>query len=443
MELKRRLLDLKSRLDAISWTKNRILAAVLGGTFLLVVLAVVLAPSPQKKDILEVAWPVTTLPAKPELHSPQLSLFGKVETPRVSTMSAAISAHVIDVPASEGAFVKQGDLLIMLDEIDLRLLVQQRQADVTEVHANFESLLLTADENRARLTHEQRLYELAINKSERHKALRKQKSISEESLNSVLSETHRQAIALSNHEKTVADIDNELARAKASIQRAEALHREAVVRLGRTKITAPFDGRITQVTVSPGEHVSQGTLVVEMYDTNDMEVRAQIPSRNLAVIKLAMNDGTAVTGQIDVEGLSLPVTLARLSGAVSRGSSSVEGLFRIDSDYTPELGRAVNLTLTLPTVADTILVPIQSLYGQNQVFVVEDEHLKAVQIERIGERKDDQGHPSVLIRAEQIIPGTLIVTSQLSNAITGLKVEVQPGTEVAELAQLPRGSGSE
>ena len=50
----------------------------------------------------------------------------------------------------------------------------------------------------------------------------------------------------------------------------------------------------------------------------------------------------------------------------------------------------------------------------------------------MGERQESDGQFSVLVRSERLRDGGLIMTSQLSNAISGLRVEVNnPAPELA------------
>ena len=403
-------------------TKNGILGSLVVVTGLLLTIVIVFKPIPEKKEVQETVWPVTAMPALPQQHSPELSLYGRVESPRQSSLTAAVTAYVSTVPVLEGTWVNAGDLLIQLDAIDATLVVERREADMAESKANFETLKLNVADNVKILEHEKSLYELAGKRSKRHEQLRQQKSISEETLNAVLSDTNRQAILLSRHQGLVNDASNQLARAASNIKRSEALLREAEVNLARTQITAPFTGRVTSVMVSPGELVRPGVVLVAMYDAAKMEVRTQIPTANLGAIKQALAAEEQLSAYVLLGEEKVAATLTRLSGEVSRGKSSVDGLFTLPTEANLELGRAVNLVLSLPKIAGTMLVPVQSMYGHDRVFVIRDGRLQGVTVDRVGELRDEKGFLNVLIRSPEISNGIQILTSQLSNAITGLKV---------------------
>ena len=419
-------------------TKNGVLGSLGLVSVLVITLIVVFKPIPEKKEVLETAWPVTAIAASPQQYAPELSLYGRVESLRQSSLTAAVTAYVEKVSVLEGSWVNQGDLLIQLDPIDASLLVERREADLTEAEANLATLRLKVAENLRILEHERDLDQLAQQRSKRHDQLRQQKSISEETLNAVFSDTNRQAIALSRHEGLVNDANNQLARASATIKRSKSMLKEAEINLRRTQIIAPFSGRVTSVMVSPGELVRPGVVVVEMYDAQTMEVRSQIPARNLAAIKQALDAGEELSAYILIGNEKLNATLTRLSGEVSRGKSSVDGLFRLSRHTYLELGRAVKLLLSLPTIDNTLLVPVQSMYGHDRVFIIADDRLKGVTITRVGELRDENGHLGILIQSSEIRAGVSIVTSQLSNAITGLKVsQARELSNIAATAAAP------
>ena len=424
---------IKSLLGKILATKNGVLASLVIVSGLVLTLVIVFKPVPEKKELLETVWPVTAIPALAEQHSPELSLYGRVESPRQSSLTAAVMAYVQSVPALEGSWVDAGDLLIKLDPIDATLLFEQRAADLTEVRANFETLNLKVADNQRILKHEKNLYDLAQKRSKRHQQLRQQRSISEETLNAVLSETNRQAISLNRHQGLVNDASNQLTRALANIKRAEAMLKEAEVNLARTEIRAPFNGRITSVLVSPGELVRPGVAMIEMYDAAAMEVRTQIPASSLGAIKQALAAGEVLSAYILLGEEKVPATLARLSGEVSPGNSSLDGLLRLTSQTHLEMGRAVNIVLSLPEIDNTMLVPVQSIYGHDRIFIIANDRLQGVTVDRVGELRDENGSLQVLIRSSDISAGIPILTSQLSNAISGLKVS--HGSDLSEIAE--------
>lgn len=138
---------------------------------------------------------------------------GTVQYARTATLSVPVSGMVVAVKVEPGAAVKNGELLLALDDTPFRAAVAEAEAAVARA---------TADRTEA-----ERDYKQAQELFER----------------TVLS--------------TV-----ELENAKLKRDRGAAAHKAAQARLlnaqyqlNRSRITAPFDGRVIDVRVQPGETV--------------------------------------------------------------------------------------------------------------------------------------------------------------------------------------------
>ena len=71
--------------------------------------------------------------------APELTLFGRIEAPDNSVLSAGIAADVVEVTVREGNSVPAGDIVVRLDDADAALEILQRKASVAEIQAQIES----------------------------------------------------------------------------------------------------------------------------------------------------------------------------------------------------------------------------------------------------------------------------------------------------------------
>lgn len=419
----------------LGWTGARVFLLLVAATVAIVALLVAMAPEPELVAQEETAWEVNTMMAEPAAIAPELRLVGRVETPRVSSLASALAAEVSDVPAVEGQHVEEGDVLVVLDDRDARLLAEQRRADVVEARANLASLQLAGKDDLAMLEHQRKLVELTLKDLNRHKELRQNSAVSETLFDTIERQAHQQAIALRQAESTVEDFANRIAQSEARLRRTEALLAEAELAVQRTRIRSPYHGRVARVVVAPGERVAPGEVVVDVYDTAALEVRAQIPGRELATVRNAL--ATRAASGLPAKLLTQPTldaSLNRLSGQVDSGTAGVDGLFRVRGGATLlEVGRVVELELHLPAVDSVIAAPEQAIFGEDRVYLVEDGRLRGVTVERVGRASGEQGE-RVLIRSGDIDAGARILTTQLSNAITGLRVAWEDAGEDASTA---------
>lgn len=410
------------KLPALTHTKVLPVLIILA-VALMIFLLFVFKPTPEKKEGGMKSTLVDTLIAQPSTLSPTLTLFGRVESPYTTTLSASTSAFVERIEAYEGQAVNESDLLVALDSTDAKLFLAQREADLQDIAAQTAQQENRHQSDLTALKLEKELLALSKKAANRYENLAKKNVGSDTQRDEALQSAKRQALSVNTRELSVADHPNQLQRLKAQLIRAEALRDQAALDLARTYITAPFNGRITAVHVSPRNRVRQGDPVVTLYDTDRIEVRAQIPSRYLPDIRNAINNDITLLAQLVIDEQKIPVTLDRIAGNVSESKGGVDGFFRFQEQHPAiETGRAAELHLTLAEKPNAIAVPPMAVYGQKRIYEVDDNNqLQAIPIVRLGEIMREDGEPWILVTGD-IKPNTRILITQLPNAISGLSV---------------------
>jgi HlyD family secretion protein len=73
-----------------------------------------------------------------------------------------------------------------------------------------------------------------------------------------------------------------------------------------------------------------------------------------------------------------------------------------DASALPPLGRVVDLRIELPAEPDVVALPIGSLYDNDRIYAVEDNRLRAIHVERVGELQLPDGDYRVLVRSPEL-----------------------------------------
>lgn len=369
---------------------------------------------------------VKTISVNKQSISPEVMLYGRLESPVDSTLTAAIEAYVETLHVLEGDKVDTDSLLLRLDDTETDILLRQRQADVAEINAQIATEQAQLNNNRALLTTQQNLLDLTKKAVDRAQTLQDRKLGSQSLIDEALASQQQQQLALQQLQFAIVDQPLRIDALQAALKRAEALLDQAEVDLQRTQIRAPFAGRITDVQVAVGERVRAGDALLSLYDPQQLELRALIPSRYLNAVLQAFNNGQQVLGKAQVNGQPYQFLLRQLAGAVQTESGGREGLFTIEGDSESlALGSFVSLQLILPAQADLIALPFSALYGLDSVYRVTDNRLEALNVEKVGERLLANGEQQVLIRSPLLNDGDRLITTQLPNAISGLLVNPQ------------------
>ena len=398
-----------------------ILAAGVGGMTALV------KSKPEREPLSaeEPSWPVAVAAIEPGTVTPQLVLFALVDSPRVTHLSSAVTADVETVDVLEGEQVLLDDRLLALDDREIRLVLAQRDAEMAGFEADLEHETLRHRNNLAALEHEEELLVLARREVARARDLAERKVGSQASLDKVRRDEERQMLAVEQRRLAIREHESRRKQIEARLAKATAQQSQAMLDLERTRVYPPFEGRITEVLVSPGDRVRPGDRLVAMFDSDMLELRAQIPLRYLPVVRAALDRGDALDARAMVDGQEVHAVLHRLTARVDRGSGGADGLFRVTrGNAWLQLGRTVEFVLDLPAVEEAVSVPREALYGTDRVFVLDGERMKGVEVERLGETHPDDGDGRVILRSPDLKPSDRLIVTHLPNAIDGLRVRV-------------------
>lgn len=382
-------------------------------------------PETVAKERPEKAWLVDAINVDFKRLAPEVTIYGRVESPRDASLKAALEADVVEVNVLEGETVAAGQLLLKLDDTDVSLLQQQRQADLAEAQALIDSENRRYERDKGLLATQKQLLALADNAVERAQKLEQTRLTSRSALDEAQAAYEQQLLSLKQLQHDINDHPARLAQLQASRQRAQALLAQSEVNLKRTEIRAPFDSRVANLTVALGDRVRPGDSLLTVYDLENLEVRAQIPGRYIGEVRQMLQQGQTLKAIAEVDNETLHLQLHRLSGEVRQDSGGIDGLFRITDNHEPlPLGTFVELQLKLAEQDNVIEIPSSALYGLDKVYLIKDGHLQSVAVDRVGEIEQADGQNRLLIRSEALSAGDKVAVTQLPNAITGLRVEI-------------------
>ncbi len=407
-------------------------------TILLIVVLIVVylissKPKPPTTESEEKSWLVSYETITLGSASPQLSLLGTIESPFDATLSAAITADVARVPVREGQYVEAGQVLVELDPREIQLQVQEKQADVLDIEAQIAAEKVRYQADQKALADEQKLLGIADKSVSRQQRLRDSNLVAQEGFEAAESIRAQRALSITTREQNIADHPNRLRQLQARLSKAKTALSNAEIDADRASIRAPFDGVVTSVTVSPGERVQIGQALVSLYDQEGMEVRAQIPDRYVSLIRQALRQGQVIDARASAFGTETPLKLERLSGQANRGAGGVDALLiPIEEDSQLILNGTVKLYVDLPKVDQVVTLPVSALYGADRIYRIEDGRLHALKIRNIGKIFREDQLDRIIIAADELQTGDRIITTQLPNAITGLKVTTRSAQDDTE-----------
>ncbi|MGI9319307.1 MAG: efflux RND transporter periplasmic adaptor subunit [bacterium] len=357
--------------------------------------------------------------------SPGLILFGQIEAPSNSVLTAAVSADVLDVLVLEGSKVQSGDTLVSLDNIDVALEILQRKAELVEIEAQLESDRKRHEADKAALTREQALLSLSRKAVERSRTLARSSAGTEANLDSAIQQEQQQLLAITQRRLSIDDFESRQKLWKARLDKAEAALKKSELDLARTEIKAPYAGRVIDVMVSEGDRTTVGAKLVQLYDDTRLEVRTQVPSRYLPALQQVIDSAGTLQAKMMNNGHSVALELDRLSASVTPGQGGVDAFFKTAEGTLPALGTTVEISLDLPAIDQVVVLSTDALYGADRVYRVQDNTLRVLNVVRLGQRVDLDGRQLMILDGEPFSTGDMVLSSRLPQAIDGLEVKVR------------------
>ncbi len=297
-------------------------ALILGASTSAVAVLMALKPATTPATPQERAWSVRTQTVQLASLSPKLTPSGRVESPRASHLSSPVTAFVQATPAKEGAAVANDELLIRLDTRDAQLLLAQREADVIETQAKIAEQESRHQANLAVVATEEKLLALARKSQRREQKMQQSKLTSELRLNNAREALERQGLALVGRKRALTEHEHVVAQYDARLERARAVRDQARVDLERTRVTAPFDGRVSRVPMALGDRVTAGQQLAEMYDNRALEVPAQIPVRYFGQVRRALHAEHSLPTAVRIDGSAVALRLDRLASSARAAAAA-------------------------------------------------------------------------------------------------------------------------
>ncbi|WP_322520540.1 biotin/lipoyl-binding protein [Guyparkeria halophila] len=370
----------------------------------------------------ERAWLVETMIVDPATRHPVLTLYGEIANPDRLSINAPLSARVAAVPVEDGQSVTQGERLVELDRRDFQPALSRARANLADLEAQIREVRAQHQSDRQALALEQEIVQNAETALSRSRDLRARNLASQADVDNARDTLSQARLALNTRRERLSTFDARLAGLEARRDAAEADVMAAERDLERARVDAPADGLIGNVEVTAGDQVGANATLLTFYPWNGFEARALIPSTRVGSMLEALQAGDPPRARTHETGALLE--LERIAAEASgQGATGLFGF--VDPDHSLRAGQVLTIELDMPAVEDAVAIPHSALYGNDHVYRIRDGRLERAQVERLGEYRGDDamgGKGALLVRAPSLTVGDRLATTQLPNAVDGLRV---------------------
>lgn len=330
--------------------------------------------------------------------------YGLIEARVNSKVVAQVNGRVVYVSEQfrDGAFFKEGDLFLRIEQADYEIEVEIASANMTEATRVLEEELAASDQ--AKQDWEQ------LGRGGKPAAL-------------VLREP-------------------QLKSARAMLRSANARLRQAELNLERCEIRAPFDGRVRSSSADLGQVVGSNTTLAEIFATDAVEVRLPIKNRELGLLDLpeeTLSSQSLFTTESSKPTINIDIIstlggqeevwhgkMVRAAGSIDSSSRQLYIVARIDNPFGSiaegrfplKIGQYVTAKIKGRAIAQAISIPNSTIYQGTYVYVLKEGAVYRQDITVYWQNEH------IAIIEKGLTEGELLVLTPLGKIHSGTKVNI-------------------
>jgi RND family efflux transporter MFP subunit len=228
----------------------------------------------------------------------------------------------------------------------------------------------------------------------------------------------------------------QLLAAEARVISAESALDKAKLRLERTRIVAPYAGRVMSKQVDLGQVVNNNSALAEVYAVDFVEIRLPIRNRDLPFIDLPEdyrfesqeeNIGPQVTIYSELSGgTAWQGRVVRTESAIDDNARQLHVVAQIDDPFGDrahgkiplKIGQYVTAELSGNLLKDALVIPNRAIYQGSYVYIVLDGVLQRRDINIAWQNQEEA------IISTGLEAGDMLVLTSLGQVSSGVRVRV-------------------
>ena len=341
---------------------------------------------------------VTTAPAiqrdLPRFFEATGSLAGDQQTDVAPSIAGKVTAIGVDL----GSYVKRGQMIVRLDDVDSKLRVEQAQAQLEQAKAalrqaeekiglrpgqNFEASRIPEVAN-ARVA-----LELGEKNLRRAEKLIESGDVSranydeQKARRDQLKEVYEAALSLGRQNFAA------VATARANVANAQTQVGLARRSLSYALVFSPIDGYVAERTAELGEYVSPTSKVATIVRINPLRIRIDIPEQAIPEVRVGQSVSVTTSAWPDK---NFSGRIARISPNVSPSSRTLTVEAEVENGSgILKPGQFASVRILQQRVEPAVLVPLRAVRtesGVSRVFVIKDGHAQQ-RLVQLGQSESD------------------------------------------------------
>lgn len=236
-------------------------------------------------------------------------------------------------------------------------------------------------------------------------------------------------------------------QARANLAAAKARHERALLDLERTKIRAPFSGRVREKSAGLGQYVSQGTRLARIFSTEIVEIRLPLTDQDLSELGLPVAFAAPdydhapkvlLSARLAGETRHWDGRIVRTDAAIDKDTRLFYAIAQVRDPYDEGAADGIPLPVGLYVTAtidgqfrtDSVIIPRTALRGKNKVYVAKaDNTLTHRTVSILSANKDR------VVIAHGVEAGERVIVSPVRDTREGMTIDPITAPKAATVAQ--------
>jgi multidrug efflux pump subunit AcrA (membrane-fusion protein) len=294
------------------------------------------------------------------------------------------SGKVVEVGVDIGSFVRRGQLLVKLDDAELKLKVDQAAAQVEQAKANVRQAEEKIGLKPGQAFDPNRVADVAAAKVTLDLAeknlQRAEKLIESGDVSRSFYDDQR-----ARRDQLKEQYDMQLAQARQNyaaveVARTNVANMQAQLALARKNLSyaiipAPIDGFVTERTADLGEYVSPQAKVATIVRTNPLRIRIDIPEQAISEVRVGQSVSITTSAWPDKSFAGRVARIAPNVSATSRTLTVEAEIENSNGELKP--GQFATVRILQEKAEPAVLVPARAIVseaGVSRLFVIKDGH---------------------------------------------------------------------
>jgi RND family efflux transporter MFP subunit len=232
----------------------------------------------------------------------------------------------------------------------------------------------------------------------------------------------------------------QMAGARAAVTSAQARLAQANLSLERTKILAPYAGRVLERNIDIGQFVSPGNILARIYAVDFVEIRLPLTNRQLEFVTIpevyrddtlgirAPGTPVRLTAKIGSKIYAWQGHIVRAEGSIDTQSRQVFVIAQVDDPYGKDpsgrpplkVGQFVEAEIEGMQLNDVVVIPRSALRAGGEVLVVnEQSRLESRRVDVLW--SDEQN----VVVGSGLDTGDRLVLTPLGTGMDGVEVKAR------------------